>query len=147
MITLKAGIITAAFFAVIANACDRSVDSPSAGATSGPRPEVLPVILNRELPFRYPSALYSQKVQGNVTLRLFIDGDGQVVSDSTRVVETSGYTALDSAAVKGSLDLKFVPAKRAGGPMAVSILFPVYFRHPDAPPLPGDTILKTSGGM
>jgi hypothetical protein len=27
----------------------------------------------------------------------------------------------------------------------VSILFPVYFRHPDAPALPGDTILKKSG--
>jgi hypothetical protein len=26
--------------------------------------------------------------------------------------------------------------------MAVSILFPVYWRHPDAAPLPGDTVLN-----
>jgi hypothetical protein len=26
--------------------------------------------------------------------------------------------------------------------MAVSILFPVFFRHPEAIPLPGDTVLK-----
>jgi hypothetical protein len=29
--------------------------------------------------------------------------------------------------------------------MPVSILFPVYFRHPDAPPPPGDSILKKVG--
>ncbi|HEX6250410.1 MAG TPA: energy transducer TonB, partial [Gemmatimonadaceae bacterium] len=85
---------------------------------------------------------FTQQVQGNVTLRIFIDAEGQVVVDSTRVVETSGYSALDSAAVKGSEELRFVPAKRRGEPMAVSILFPVYFRHPDAAPLPGDTVLK-----
>ena len=102
----------------------------------------MPVVLNRDLPFRYPTALYSQRVQGNVTLRLYITADGAVVSDSTRVVETSGYTALDSAAVRGSQDLRFVPAKRRGEPMPVSLLFPVYFRHPDAAPLPGDTVLQ-----
>jgi hypothetical protein len=26
--------------------------------------------------------------------------------------------------------------------MAVPILFPVYFRHPDAAPLPGDSVLQ-----
>jgi len=102
----------------------------------------MPVVTNEDLPFRYPTALFTQQVQGNVTLRIFIDAEGRVVMDSTRVVETSGYTALDSAAVKGSEELRFVPAKRRGEPMAVSILFPVYFRHPDAAPLPGDTVLK-----
>jgi hypothetical protein len=43
--------------------------------------------------------------------------------------------------VKGSQELRFVPARLHGEPMAVTILFPVYFRHPDARPLPGDTIL------
>jgi hypothetical protein len=35
-----------------------------------------------------------------------------------------------------------------GEPMAVSVLFPVYFRHPEANPLPGDTILgrREEGG-
>jgi TonB family protein len=101
-----------------------------------------PVMLNKELPFRYPPALYAQKVQGNVTLRIFIDRDGQIVADSTRVAETSGFNALDSAAMKGSRDLRFEPAKTAGLPVPVSILLPVFFRHPDAPPLAGDSVIK-----
>lgn len=107
-----------------------------------PVPDEVPRMLNTELPFRYPAALYARKIQGNVTLRLHIDRDGQVRPDSTRIEETSGYAALDSAAVKGSQELHFIPAKLRGDPMPVTILFPVYFRHPDAHALPGDTILK-----
>jgi len=105
-------------------------------------PDEVPRMLNTDLPFRYPAALYARKVQGNVTLRLRIDRDGQVSADSTRIEESSGYAALDSAAVKGSQELHFIPAKLRGEPMPVTILFPVYFRHPDAHALPGDTILK-----
>lgn len=129
---------------VLTFGCNRDPDGPLASSHAGPRPEVMPVVTNSELPFRYPPALYSDKVQGNVTLRLFIDADGRVISDSTRVVETSGHTALDSAAVKGSDGLTFVPAKRRGQPMPVSLLFPVYFRHPEAEPLPGDSLLPTA---
>jgi TonB family protein len=106
------------------------------------RPDELPVMLNKEPPFRYPAPLYAQKVQGNVTLRIFIDRDGRVHPESTRVEESSGYASLDSSAVTGSQELRFVPAKQNGEPMAVSILFPVFFRHPEASPLPGDTVLK-----
>jgi TonB family protein len=109
------------------------------GAT---KPDELPKMLNGDLPFHYPPALYARKVQGNVTLYLYIDRNGQVTLDSTRIEESSGYTALDSAAVKGSQELHFVPAKLHGEPMGVSILFPVYFRHPEAHALPGDTILN-----
>ncbi|MGI8618986.1 MAG: energy transducer TonB [Gemmatimonadaceae bacterium] len=125
-------------------ACDKEEERPNPVVTghTGPKPEVLPQMINSELPFRYPPALYSKKVQGNVTLRIFIDAHGRVAADSTRVVETSSYAALDSAAVKGSRELRFVPARRRGDAIPVSILFPVYFRHPDAPALPGDTILR-----
>jgi TonB family protein len=101
-------------------------------------------MLNKELPFRYPPALFAQKVQGNVTLRIYIDKTGQIVPDSTHVAETSGFSALDSAAVKGSRDLKFQPAMTQGQSVPVSILLPVFFRYPGAPPLPGDSILKGS---
>ena len=111
-------------------------------STSIGRPDTMPAMRNKELPFRYPSALYAQKVQCNVTLRIFIDSTGRVHPESTQVVEPSGYPALDSAAVKGSAELSFIPAKKRSEPMAVSVLYPVYFRHPEAPPLPGDTILK-----
>lgn len=110
-----------------------------AGAT---KPDEKPRMLNTEVPFHYPPALYARKVQGNVTLYLHIDRDGQVRPDSTRIEESSGYAALDSAAVQGSQELHFVPAKLRGEPMPVSILFPVYFRHPEAHALPGDTILN-----
>ena len=104
-------------------------------------------MINTELPFHYPGALYARKAQGNVTLRLFVDSTGQTIPDSTRVEQSSGQAAFDSAAVEGSRDLRFVPAKLRGEPMGMTILFPVYFRHPEAPALPGDSALrKTSGG-
>ena len=115
--------------------------------TVGRQPDVPPVMLNKELPFRYPPALYAQKVQGNVTLRIFIDRDGQIIPDSTRVAETSGFNALDSAAMKGSRDLRFEPAKTLGLPVPVSILLPVFFRHPDAPPLAGDSVIRKDSAM
>jgi protein TonB len=122
--------------------CGKGDGSHSPFQTVGRQPDVAPVMLNKELPFRYPPALYAQKVQGNVTLRIYIDSNGAIVPDSTRVAETSGFNALDSAAMKGSRDLKFEPAKIGGQPVPVSILLPVYFRHPDAPPLAGDSIIK-----
>lgn len=122
---------------------DKDVDKlQNVFTATGARPDTMPVMNNRELPFRYPSALYAQKVQGNVTLRIFIDSTGRVHPESTLVVEPSGYPALDSAAIRGSHELTFIPAKKRSSPIAVSVLYPVYFRHPDATPLPGDTILQ-----
>lgn len=105
-------------------------------------PDSLPVMQNAELPFKYPPELYARRIQGNVTLRIHIDATGAVHPESTTVVESSGFPALDSAAVSGAGVLHFRPAFAKGSPLAISVLFPVYFRHPDAPPLPGDTVLK-----
>ena len=137
---------TLAACALIALACGDSAESGGGRRAvllgGGDRPDEHPVVVNRQLPFRYPPALYARKVQGNVMLRLYIDRDGRVVPDSTRVEESSGYHPLDSSAVRGSQELQFVPAKLRGEPIGVAVLFPVYFRHPEAPPLPGDTILR-----
>ena len=122
--------------------CGGSNDGGGSFQTVGRQPDVAPVMLNKELPFRYPPALFAQKVQGNVTLRIYIDRSGLIVLDSTHVAETSGFSALDSAAVKGSRDLTFEPAKTQGQPVPVSILLPVFFRYPGAPPLPGDSVLQ-----
>lgn len=130
---------------MLAGAAAVACSAPSSGggrSPAGPRPDEPPVMVNPEPPFHYPAALYARKLQGNVTLRLFIDVNGRAVTDSTRVDEPSGYPAFDSAAVAGARELRFVPAKLRGEPMAMTILFPVYFRHPDAPALPGDSILK-----
>ncbi len=130
---------------LIASACgDKGTTHRVAQAFQGrsPQPDEEPRVLNTELPFRYPAVLYARKIQGNVTLRLHVDTTGQVRADSTRIEESSGYVSLDSAAVRGSLDLRFVPAKLHGDPIATTVLFPVYFRHPEAHALPGDTILN-----
>jgi TonB family protein len=145
--TRRSAVSLFAFTAAIttATACmdkDTSQKVAQAFQAGSSSPDELPHMLNTDLPFRYPAALYARKVQGNVTLRLHVDRDGQVSADSTRIEESSGYAALDSAAVKGSQELRFIPAKLHGEPMPVTILFPVYFRHPDAHALPGDTILK-----
>ena len=140
------GALTA-ILAALALVIARGGAWPSSGnladALTGRRgPDELPVMLNPDPPFEYPAPLFAQRIQGNVTLRIFIDRDGHVRPESTRVEESSGYASLDSSAVTGSHDLRFVPAKLKGTPMAVSILFPVFFRHPQASPLPGDTVLK-----
>lgn len=134
-------VATIATLALIA-ACSKGDGTKTAFDAGMARPDTYPIMLNKIMPFRYPPALYAEKVQGNVTLRLYVDKDGSVVDDSTRVIESSNVATLDSAAIKGSRELKFEPAKLRGTPMPVSILFPVYFRHPDAPPPPGDSILK-----
>src|SRR3982074_1880340 len=128
--------------AVLVAGCKKGDGAGLPFQTVGRQPDVAPVMLNKELPFRYPPALYAQKVQGNVPLLIFMDREGAIVPDSTRIAETSGFTALDSAAMKGSRDLKFEPAKTRSQPGPVSILLPVFFRHPDAPPLSGDSIIK-----
>ena len=115
-----------------------AVAAPAAAPVSdGP-----PRMTNTDPPFRYPAALYARKVQGNITLRLWVDSTGAVVPDSTRVAEPSGYPALDSSAVAGSEKLRFTPGMKDGRPTGAAILFPVFFRHPEAAPLPGDTVLR-----
>jgi TonB family protein len=139
---MKSWLLMAAFSGLAISACQKGAENGDTFSGVGPRPDVLPVMLNKELPFRYPPSLYSKKIQANVTLRVFIDQEGQLVSESTHVAESSGFPPMDSAAVRGSGELRFIPAKTRGQAVPVSILFPVYFRHPEAPPLPGDTILK-----
>src|SRR6266550_4558370 len=140
--TLLMAVMVASFLWM---GCSKGKDSDQTFSGVGARPDMLPVMLNKDLPFRYPPSLYARKVQANVTLRVFIDKEGQVVNESTHVAETSGIASLDSAAVKGSSELRFIPAQTRGEAVPVSILFPVYFRHPEAQPLPGDTILRKTG--
>ena len=143
MLTNFRNMAPVAAIVLIAAASGCSRDDAAGGKFTevGPRPDELPVMLNKELPFRYPPSLYSRKVQANTTLRVFIDKEGQIVAESTHVAESSGHPPMDSAAVKGSSEQRFIPAKTRGEAVPVSILFPVYFRHPEAPPLPGDTII------
>jgi protein TonB len=110
----------------------RGQSQQSGGQTSqaAPPPESeAPVALNPEMPIAYPPALFDQKVEGDVTLRLFVDSTGKLLPESTRVAEPSGYPALDSAALAGSTALRFAPAKRHGVAVATAFLQPVEFRQ------------------
>jgi TonB family protein len=89
-----------------------------------------PVAINPVTPMSYPPALLEQGIEGRVLLRLFVDAQGKLMPDSTRLAESSGYPALDSAALNGARELRFSPALRNGRPIAAPFLQPVHFRHP-----------------
>ena len=125
---------------LVAANCSERPRPRSLGWWKPAEPDELPQILNADLPFRYPVALYLRRVQGNVMLRLHVDQSGRVVPESTRVVESSGQASLDSAALAGVDRLRFRPARRRGAAVAVSLLFPVHFRHPEGSRLPGDSL-------
>src|SRR2546425_11212454 len=107
-----------------------SKQSDGQASQAAPPPESeAPVALTPEVPIAYPPALFEQKVEGDVTLRLYVDSTGKLVPESTRVADPSGYTALDSAALAGARTLRFAPAKRHGVPVATEFLQPVEFRQ------------------
>jgi TonB family protein len=116
-------------------ACDRRDDGTmrlvdhSAPPPATPAEEP-PVAINPVSPVRYPPALLAQGIEGRVLLRLYVDSVGNVVPDSTRIAESSGYPALDSAALVGSPELRFSPALLQGRPIAAPFLQPVQFRSP-----------------
>lgn len=107
---------------------DRDASPP---ATSAEQP---PVAINAVSPVRYPPALLEQGIEGQVLLRLYVDSTGRAIPDSTRIAESSGYPALDSAALVASPELRFSPALHQGRPIAAPFIQPVQFRGPRARP-------------
>jgi TonB family protein len=99
-----------------------------------------PVLLTRDLPFVYPPALFTSRVEGDVGLRLYIDSLGLVVTESTRVAEPSGHPELDSAAVAGAPYLEFQPARSEGSRVGKAVVLPVKFRLPPADSQRRDTL-------
>lgn len=117
-------------------ACNRAPDTTVAlpadpAAVTPVRRDEPPVALNAVSPVVYPEALFQQRISGTVLLRLFADETGRVVPESTRVQESSGYPALDSAAIAAAPQLQFAPALRNGIPVPTLFTQPVHFRHPD----------------
>jgi TonB family protein len=98
-------------------------------ASTGLQVESPPVALNAESPVAYPEALLNQRIEGTVLLRLFADSNGLIAPESTRIAESSGYPALDSAAIAGAAGLRFAPAVHEGQRVATAFLQPVQFRN------------------
>jgi TonB family protein len=106
-----------------------TVRLPDQTARRGDEP---PVMINPESPVEYPPTLYARGIEGKVLLRLRVDESGHLVPDSTKVAESSGYPALDSAALGAASRFRFAPALREGRPVAATFLQPIHFRHPPA---------------
>lgn len=122
---------------LIVTACSHS--NGANNAASPPPAEEAPVAINPEVPIAYPAALFDRGVDGEVKLRLFADSTGKLVPESTKILESSGYPAMDSAALAGAGKLKFAPGRRHGLPVATAFEQSVEFRHPsNAPVAPSD---------
>ncbi|HWA15460.1 MAG TPA: energy transducer TonB [Gemmatimonadales bacterium] len=121
-------------YLVLLGACSGAPDStvrlPENSATR--KGEDPPVMVNPQTPVEYPAALFARGIEGKVILRLYADTAGALVAESTRVAESSGYPALDSAALAAVPQFKFAPALKDGAPVAGAFLQPVHFRHPQA---------------
>ena len=132
---MRRGILSGSLATAAALGCsDRTVGTVALGdhqpASTESTADQPPVAINPVTPMVYPPALLEQGIEGRVLLRLFVDAQGTLIPDSTRVAESSGYPALDSAALTGARELRFSPALRNGRPVAAPFLQPVHFRHP-----------------
>lgn len=123
-------VVVAAAVAGCRPETDRTVALPADQVAAPVRRDEPPVPLNADPPDAYPPALAQQRIGGTVILRLFVDETGQVVAESTRIQESSGYPALDSAALAATPDLRYAPSLRDGRPVAASFLQPFNFRAP-----------------
>ncbi len=100
---------------------------PQSGTSRRDQP---PISVNADPPVQYPVDLFEQGVEGTVVLRLFVDSTGKTIPDSTRVKESSGHTALDTAALAAVPALRFAPALRNGVPASTAFEQPIIFRVP-----------------
>jgi len=129
----RAATVLAALATMALIACsqpDDGVVNLPPGQPAADRKELPPVALNADSPIEYPRGLFDQGIEGTVFLKLYVDSAGALVPDSSQVFESSGYPALDSAALAGSGQLRFSPALRDGEPVAAAFLQPVEFRSP-----------------
>ena len=128
---MRGWLALAGTLALAAGGCGKPAPPPDqAGAQSAPPPDQEPPVpLNPDSPIQYPPRLYDQRVEGDVVLRLFVDSTGRLLAESSKVAESSGYSALDSAALAGAKKLRFAPARRRGLAVATAFLQPIEFRH------------------
>jgi protein TonB len=78
----------------------------------------------------FPEASRRRGEEGVVRVELFVDPTGRVAD--VRILESSGFSALDAAAVQAVREWRFRPAQRAGLPVAGSLSTAVHFRLENA---------------
>ena len=87
-------------------------------------PEALDTSPNRRP--NYPDASRRRGEEGVVRVELLIDPTGRVAD--VRILESSGFSALDAAALQTLREWRFRPAQRGSLPVAGSITTAVHFR-------------------
>jgi protein TonB len=118
---------------LVGTGCTAKPDATVALPADRPAPDRRdepPIPLNADAPVGYPEALLTQRIGGTVILRVLIDSAGLVTPESVSVQESSGYPALDSAALAAGPRLRYAPALRDGKPVATFFLQPFSFRAP-----------------
>lgn len=74
----------------------------------------------------YPSGSRRRGEQGLVTLALDIDAFGMVTKASIKI--SSGFRALDAAALKAVRSAKFIPARRGDEAVESAVVLPLVFK-------------------
>lgn len=115
--TAMRGLLLAAAVAVPGCGVDANIERPTP--------------LFTESPVEYPLELWDQDIEGSTLVRVLVNEEGGV--DSAMVVESSGHSELDSAAVQGALAMEFDPATREGEPLRVWARVPVHFSKETQP--------------
>ena len=84
-----------------------------------------PSPLSASVPIDYPLDLWDQGIEGSSMLKVRVTDLGDV--DSVVVMESSGYDAFDSSAVRGARTLRFSPARQGDKRIEVWAHVPVHF--------------------
>jgi protein TonB len=95
------------------------------GSFSSDSPMSPPIALRIGRP-AFPEISRRHGQEGTVLLELRVDANGRVAD--IRVLESSGFRALDEAAMQGLRESAFRPAQRGGLPVAGSLTTAVHFR-------------------
>lgn len=104
---------------------------PTQLADSGPRRDPGPRLVTRvqylgEPPRpAYPAFSKSRKQQGKVIVRLLISPDGLI--STIRIQQSSGFDALDEAAIRAFADIRFKPYSENGVPYERQADIPIEF--------------------
>ncbi|MCH7933076.1 MAG: energy transducer TonB [Gemmatimonadetes bacterium] len=90
-----------------------------------------PSPLSASVPIDYPLDLWDRGIEGSSILKVRVTDVGEV--DSVVVIESSGYPAFDSSAVRGARTLKFIPARQGDKRIEVWAHVPVHFSKKPRP--------------
>ena len=140
---LRASVLGLATLALVALACEApeptgelmvtpaAVVAPSDGYVPFTPGMMQPTLTNvsgivQALEANYPPLLREAGIGGTVLVSLWIDDSGVVMRQE--MTQSSGYPALDQAAVKVAGMMEFSPARNDGKPVPVMVQIPISFR-------------------